>query len=138
VFRHLARERALDGRFEIDSAGTGAWHVGEPPDARSAAVAAANGIRLDGTARKVTRDDLERFDVIVAMDRDNLRDLQRLADGSASPVRLLLLRDFDPEGEGEDVPDPYYGGSGGFETVYHMVRRSCEGLLEDLNEGPVP
>jgi protein-tyrosine phosphatase len=138
VFRHLVRQQGVEDRFEVDSAGTGAWHEGEPPDVRSAAVADAHGIQLEGTARKVTRHDLERFDLIIAMDRDNLRDLKRLTDRSSSPVRLHLLREFDPHRDGDDVPDPYYGGPGGFETMYTLVRRSCEGLLEDLRGNDVP
>ena len=136
VFRDLARHRGVEHMFEIDSAGTGAWHAGEPPDRRSIAVAAAHGIQLEGRARKVTPQDLERFDLIVAMDGENLRDLEHMAGGSpGAAARLSLLRDSDPEGGDKDVPDPYYGGPGGFETVYDMVRRSCEALLDDLQDG---
>jgi protein-tyrosine phosphatase len=139
VFRHLVEERGRDGDFLIDSAGTGAWHVGEPPDRRSVDVAARHGITLDGRARKVVPEDLERFDLVIAMDRDNLEDLQALADSHRSPARLHLLREFDPNGGGDEVPDPYYGGSNGFETVYAMVRRSCDGLLEViLDSGDAP
>jgi protein-tyrosine phosphatase len=135
VFRHLVHEAHLDDRFVIDSAGTGAWHVGEPPDERSIAVARANGVTLEGRARQARPEDLERFDVVVAMDRENLRDLQRLsADGAHA--RVHLLREFDPEGDGDEVPDPYFGGPGGFEAVYRMVRRSCEALLRELRAGP--
>jgi protein-tyrosine phosphatase len=99
-------------------------------------VAAAHGIRLEGRARKVIPRDLERFDLIVAMDGENLRDLERMADASpGGTARLSLLRDYDPEGRDKDVPDPYYGGPAGFETVYDMVRRSCEALLDDLQDG---
>jgi protein-tyrosine phosphatase len=131
VFRHLVQEEGLEDRFEIDSAGTGSWHVGERPDPRSTAVARAHGVELPGHARQVRPEDLERFDVVVAMDRENLRDLERLSDDGAR-ARLHLLREFDPEGGGDDVPDPYFGGPDGFETVYAMVHRSCERLLEEL------
>lgn len=131
VFRALVRERGLDERFRVDSAGTGAWHVGEPPDGRSIEVARRNGVSLDGQrARRVEPADFEAFDLIVAMDRSNLRNLETMTDGSGA--RLLLLRDHDPDpGDGE-VPDPYYGGPGGFDAVYEMVRRSAEALLDDL------
>lgn len=131
VFRALVRERGLDEHFRIDSAGTGAWHVGEPPDGRSIEVARRNGVSLDGQrARRVEAADFETFDLIVAMDRSNLRDLEAMTDGSGA--RLTLLRDHDPDpGDGE-VPDPYYGGPGGFDRVYEMVRRSSEALLDDL------
>ena len=132
IFRHLVEEEGLAGNFEIDSAGTGAWHVGEPPDGRAAAVAERHGITLDSRARQVEAEDFHRFQHILAMDGSNLRNLQSMVDLSGADVELRLLRDHDPEGEGEDVPDPYYGGAGGFEHVYTMVRRSCEALLEDL------
>jgi len=131
VFAHLVRERGLHDRFEIDSAGTGAWHVGERADRRSAEVAARHGVSLDGRARRVASSDFARFDLVVAMDRENLRDLERMADGIPHRPRLHLLREWDPQ-EGDEVPDPYYGGPDGFERVYAMVRRSCEALLDDL------
>lgn len=131
VFAHLVRARGLDDRFEVDSAGTGAWHIGEPADRRSAAVAARHGVSLDGRARKVEPSDFDRFDLVIAMDRDNLRDLERMVDGSPHRPRLRLLREWDSEA-GDEVPDPYYGGPDGFERVYAMVRRSCEALLDDL------
>ncbi len=131
VFLHLVTEAGAAERITVDSAGTGAWHVGERPDPRSLEVAARHGVHLPGHARRVTSDDFRRFDRIVAMDRSNLRNLEALRpDGVATP--LELLRDHDPEpGDGE-VPDPYYGGEDGFERVYAMVRRSCEALLDDV------
>jgi protein-tyrosine phosphatase len=132
VFRHLVEERGLADRFTIDSAGTGAWHVGQPPDPRSTDVAAAHGVALSGRGRQVRAEDLRRFDVVVAMDRENLRDLQDLLGSTDSHARLHLLREFDPDADQPDVPDPYFDGPTGFETVYRMVRRSCERLLESL------
>jgi protein-tyrosine phosphatase len=132
VFRHLVSEAGLEDDFEIDSAGTGAWHVGERPDHRSIAVAARHGVDLPGRARQVTRDDLTHFDRVVAMDHENLRALEGMGGGSNGQGRIHLLRDYDPEGTGGDVPDPYYGGTDGFEVVYQMVRRSCERLMEEL------
>ncbi len=132
VFRHLAAERGIV--VEADSAGTGAWHEGEPPDPRSCEVAARHGIDLDGQrARAVVEADFERFDMILAMDRQNLEDLQRLRPPHAR-ARIARLRDHDPEGPG-DVPDPYYGGDQGFERVYRMIHRSCEALLDSLEDG---
>ena len=134
VFRHLVRERGLEDAYRIDSAGTGAYHVGEGPDRRSVEVARRNGIPLDGRARQVEPEDLDGWDLVVAMDRSNLRELESMARRSGGGARLSLLRDFDPEpGDGE-VPDPYYGGPGGFDDVYAMVRRSCEALLDALEE----
>lgn len=132
VFAHLVEAEGLTDQFEIDSAGTGAWHVGEPPDGRASQVAASHGILLDSRARQVEAEDLERFDHILAMDRSNLRELQRMVDLSGEAVEVRLLREYDREADGDEVPDPYYGGADGFEHVYRMVRRSCEYLLEDI------
>lgn len=135
VFLHLAEEAGLSRRFRVDSAGTGAWHVGERPDARSLEVAARHGVALPGRARQVTPDDLRRFDVVVAMDRDNLEALRRMSAAADGTARLHLLREFDPEADGDEVPDPYYGGPGGFDDVYAMVRTACSGLLDSLAGG---
>ena len=131
IFDHLVHEAGLDDRFDIDSAGTGAWHVGERPDARAAMVATKHGIELDSRARQITSDDLDRFDYVIAMDRENLRNVSRMVDASDSETEVHLLRTFDEE-EGDEVPDPYYGGASGFETVYEMLHRSCQTLLERL------
>ncbi|MGE0160476.1 MAG: low molecular weight protein-tyrosine-phosphatase [Gemmatimonadales bacterium] len=132
VFLHLAREAGVEDRFEVDSAGTGDWHVGERPDPRATAVASKYGVELPSIARQVTRADFDRFDHIVAMDRDNLRELERMAK-RGSRAKVQLLRVDDPErGDEHDVPDPYYGGPSGFDAVYRMVHRSAEALLDRL------
>lgn len=132
VMRHLVAEHGLADRIEVDSAGTGAWHVGESPDHRSVEVAARNGVSLEGqSARRVRPADFRDFTRVVAMDASNLRDLQALAPAGAK-AEIFRLRDFDPEGTG-DVPDPYYGGADGFDNVYEMVERSCRRLLDDLH-----
>ncbi|MHA7775922.1 low molecular weight protein-tyrosine-phosphatase [Roseibium sp. M-1] len=124
VFRALVEESGLTGRFEIDSAGTGAWHQGNPPDPRSIDVAARHGIDISfQRARQVVAEDFHRFDTIVAMDRDNLSALRSKAGTAPAAIRLLLN---DPP---RDVPDPYYGGPDGFEEVYRMIRSGGEALL---------
>lgn len=132
VFRHLVDDAGLSERFEIDSAGTGSWHVGERPDARAAMVASEHGVELDSRARQVTEQDLHDFDYVIAMDRENLRSLERMAGASGCDAELSLLRAYDPDPDGDEVPDPYYGGVSGFENVYDIVARSCEGLLTRL------
>lgn len=132
VFRQRVDEAGLSDDFEIDSAGTGSWHVGEPPDSRATMVAKEHGVDLDSRARQVTPEDLERFDHVIAMDRDNLRSLEQMAASSGGSAEIQLLRDYDPDRDGADVPDPYYGGVSGFENVYDIVSRSCEGLLAKL------
>lgn len=130
VFRDLVEKNGVSDRFDIESAGTGGWHVGEPPDSRANLVAASHGVVLESRARQVVETDLHRFDWVIAMDRDNLSALQSMAVGS--DTQLHLLREFDPSGGGDEVPDPYYGGASGFQTVYEMIRRSCEGLLDHI------
>ncbi len=134
VFRHLTEEAGLAEAFDIDSAGTGAWHVGEPPDARATRVAEDRGIEMRGRARQVEPGDLTSFDWVLAMDRENLRDLRRMAGTHGATAEIRLMREWDPEPDGDDVPDPYYGGPGGFETVFDIVSRSCRGFLEELRD----
>jgi len=137
VMRALALREGLDGALALDSAGTGSWHVGEPPDERARAAAAARGVPLEGAARQVRAEDFERFDLLLAMDRENLRELQRLAGGAQQRAKVRLLREFDPAAAdaGElDVPDPYYGAGGGFAEVFELVSAACEGLLAELRE----
>lgn len=131
VFRNVIEKRGIADRFTIDSAGTGAWHQGSAPDPRSIEVAARHGMDISRQrARQVTETDFARFDLILAMDRANLRDLQRRAP-EGSPAVVALLTEF-AESRGVDVPDPYYGGADGFERVYRMIRIASEALAGRL------
>jgi protein-tyrosine phosphatase len=133
VMRALVRDAGLEDRIEIDSAGTGGWHAGEPPDARATEAAHRRGVALAGAARQIVPEDFERFDLIVAMDRENLRGLLAVAPDEEAAEKVRLLREFDPEAGGDlDVPDPYYGGDRGFETVLDHVQAACRGLLAEL------
>ena len=116
----------------IDSAGTHAYHTGEPPDRRARAAAERRGMSLDGIfARRVSSEDYERFDYIIAMDEDNLARLQNESpDEHRSKLRLFL--EFS-EGDVREVPDPYYGGAAGFERVLDLVEEASRGLLETLS-----
>jgi protein-tyrosine phosphatase len=130
----IARE-GLDGEVRIDSAGTGWWHGGNPPDRRSTAAAEARGIVLDGAARQVTVADFEDYDLLLAADAENVAALRRLAPDAEAAEKIVLLRAFDPEAVAAgdlDVPDPYYGGPSGFEDVLDLVASACEGLLSSL------
>ncbi len=135
VMRALLRDEGLHGRIELDSAGTGSWHAGDPPDARAAAAARSRGIELDGAARQVTAADFDSFDLLLAMDRDNLAGIRAIAPDEESAAKARLLREFDPASAGApdlDVPDPYYGGPNGFERVLDLVQAACRGLLAEV------
>jgi protein-tyrosine phosphatase len=135
VMRHHVSANDLGSRIEIDSAGTGGWHAGDPPDERAQAEAARRGISMVSAARKVHVGDLEYFDLVIAMDESNLADLRDLAHTPEQRAKLRLLREFDPaSGEDLEVPDPYYGGPSGFADVFDLVDASCRGLLEHLCE----
>lgn len=133
VMRHLLAEQGLTGEVMVDSAGTGAYHVGEPADPRMRQAAARRGYRLDSLARQVVPADFERFSLVVAMDRDNLRDLETLAGGASHDrAELHLLSAFLPADGPLDVPDPYYGGERGFEEVLDLIEVACPPLLDHL------
>lgn len=132
VFRHYVAKAGLSERIVVESAGTHAYHVGSPPDRRAHAAAERRGISLvDIRARRVSDDDFERFDYIIAMDEDNV---EHLKDQSPlehhSKVRLFL--EFSSSGQRE-VPDPYYGGAAGFERVLDLVEDASRGLLKTLS-----
>ena len=131
VFRKLVQDEGLSERIEIDSAGTHAYHVGEQPDHRARAAAERRGVSLsDIRARKVAADDYARFDYVLAMDRLNLH---MLAEGAGNDYaeRVSLFLEFGAGRESE-VPDPYYGGTAGFERVLDLVEDASRGLLETL------
>ncbi|MEJ8567165.1 low molecular weight protein-tyrosine-phosphatase [Elongatibacter sediminis] len=131
VFRHVVAEAGREGDFEIDSAGTGSWHVGNPADKRMRAAAQRRGYALDSIARQLVSDDFERFDLILAMDDDNLRNVTALGNGNGR-ARVVLMREFcEQHGPGE-VPDPYFGGDEGFEEVLDILEDACRGLLRHL------
>jgi protein-tyrosine phosphatase len=136
LFAHLAGESGAGHRYEVDSAGTGGWHIGERPDARMRQVAAGRGFVYDGRARQFEANDFARFDWVIAMDASNRMTLESMARSEAEREKIRMLRAFDPSGSEDDpVPDPYYGGIDGFERVYDIVERSCRGLLDALEEG---
>jgi protein-tyrosine phosphatase len=133
VMRRLVSEAGLEEQIAIDSAGTGAWHVGEPPDERATETARRRGIVLESVARQVRLEDFERFDLILAMDASNQHALRQMAPDGASREKVRLLREFDPASSGLDdldVPDPYYDSERGFELVLDQVQAACEGLLD--------
>lgn len=133
MMRRLLEEEGLTSEIEVDSAGTGAWHVGEPPDDRAKAAGRRRGLEVRGRARKVVVRDFESFDYMIAMDRSNQQDLHQLAPDGSSRRKVELLRNFDPRAPRDaEVPDPYYGAGDGFERVLDICEAACRGLLEHI------
>lgn len=132
TFRALMAEAGLGDAIDIDSAGTGSWHVGQPPDPRAQETAARRGIDISAQrARQVTLNDFATFDYVLAMDRDNLGNLMRAAPRDAHDRIGLFLR-FASTPALEDVPDPYYGGPDGFDHVFDLVHDASGGLLRHI------
>ena len=133
VFETLVKQEGLQDRIIISSAGTSHWHVGGPPDPRMQQTARQHGIHLNSWARQFQAADFKQMDLVLAMDHSNLDALQQMRPASELHDKLFLFRSFDPENNGDlDVPDPYYGGDKGFETVYQMVERTCPKVLQHL------
>ena len=132
VFEHMVAEAGLSEQIVVDSAGSGAWHIGEPPDQRAVAAAGSRGYRLEGLrARQVHPDDFNRFDYVLAMDRSNERHLLDLAP-SACRQRVSLFLEFSQRSGDREVPDPYYGGEAGFDHVLDLVEDGARGLLNHI------
>jgi protein-tyrosine phosphatase len=133
VFRHLAKARGVLDRFDIDSAGLGDWHLGEPPNVRAQEVAKSHSITLEGNARLFTEGDFERFDYVVAMDHSNRDGLRLTARNEDDLGKIHLLREFDPQSAPDaEVPDPYNLGIEDYELVMDLCLRACAGLLDRL------
>lgn len=139
VMVQLVADAGLTDRIEVDSAGTGAWHVGEPPDERATEEAARRGIRMVSRARQFHPGDFSYFHYVLAVDHRNLAELHDLAPEAALRDRAHLLRSFDPVSVARatgpadlEVPDPYYGGPGGFAHVFDLVDAACRGLLDHI------
>lgn len=132
AFRLITSREAFP--VAIDSAGTGNWHVGNPPDRRAQAVTRRNGIDISGLrARQISSEDFARFDHILAMDRSNLHMLQSIRP-SGSAARIALFMDEAPGCEGREVPDPYYGRNADFERVWEYVLQGANGLMTRLRD----
>ena len=131
--RHLVQQAGLAPQIAVESAGTGDWHLGEARDHRSRATGQARGIPLTGVAKQFTGVDFQRYDHVLAMDAANRKALLAMAPDADARAKVTLLRAFDPAVTGDaDVPDPYYGGPGGFETVFDICQAACAGLLAHL------
>lgn len=134
VLRQFVRQNNLGDKVEVDSAGTHGYHVGEAPDSRTQRAAAVRGYNLSQLrARKVARQDLDYFDLVLAMDKNNLDNLQRLA-SPEQQEKIKLFMDFSKNFDDNEVPDPYYGLGHGFDLVLDMVEDAAQGLIEDIKD----
>jgi protein-tyrosine phosphatase len=130
IMEHRLGFEEIGVHVEVESAGTGSWHAGHPPDERARDEATRRGIPMGGTARQFEAADFARFDLVMAMDADNAAVLRSLAPDDAARAKVHLLREFDPDAHGDlDVPDPYFGGQEGFADVFDMVDRSVIALI---------
>lgn len=131
VFRDLVKREGLEDKIIIDSAGTGDWHVGNPPHQGTRKILSKNQISFEGmVARQILKEDLSKFDYIIAMDRKNEMDIIRLNKSKQNQTNILKLLDLTEEHQGKDVPDPYYTGN--FDEVYQLVKQGCEKLLQKI------
>ncbi len=131
---HLIEQAGLSDSIVCDSAGTGGYHIGSPPDRRMTAAAERRGIKLKGRARQFQRSDFEDFDLILAMDRENYRDILSLAPAGKYRDQVRLMCDFATHHSEREVPDPYYGGPEGFDNVIDLLLDACEGLLQHVTK----
>ena len=133
VFENVLRREELEEEVFVDSAGTGSWHVGHPPDERAQRSAGLRGLDISAQrARRVTPEDCQNFDYLLTMDEENYRAVADLCPGGSTVVRPFL--DYAPNRTETKVPDPFYGGSEGFEHVLNLVEEASEGLLEDIRK----
>jgi protein-tyrosine phosphatase len=131
IFLHLLRERGLEKNYVVDSAGTGDWHVGGPPDERASAAARKRGVHLPSICRQVRKEDFEDFDLIIAMDKSNRDNLLAMSPpGARGKVKLMCA--FDAKDRDADVPDPYHGDAAAFDSVFALLHRCCTRLLDSL------
>jgi protein-tyrosine phosphatase len=136
VLRHEL-ERAGIHDVRVNSAGTGGWHVGDPADRRAQSALSQRGYPSDHRAQQFQPDWFDDYQLVVALDRDNQRDLRRMAPSRLQADNVRLLLEFDPDAESLDVPDPYYGASGDFDAVLDQIEQACRGLVVHLQTSPL-
>ena len=136
VFNQKIKERDLENFFVIDSAGTGGWHVGNLPDKRMRTTALSRGIELTSRARQIEENDLDKFDLILVMDKDNLDAVKSLTKDQNNPVnsKIKLILSYSKNFQLDEVPDPYYGGQNGFDKVIDLLDDAMDGLIDSLTD----
>jgi len=137
AFQHMVDQAGLTDQFEIESAGTIGFHSGNPPDRRMQEVMRARGIPTIGRSKQLDSFDMEHYDLILAMDKDNLEGALSIARGDDQRTKVELFCDYCTEHSEKEVPDPYYGGDRGFDQVMDLIEDGCRGLLSALSKGPI-
>ncbi|MEO1179604.1 MAG: low molecular weight protein-tyrosine-phosphatase [Cyanobacteria bacterium J06636_28] len=132
IMNHLLAQRGLQTQVSCDSAGTSSYHIGSPPDSRMTAAAKKRGISLVGRARQFTVEDFEQFDLILAMDDSNYRNILALDSSGQYATKVKRMCDFCHDYPDREVPDPYYGGTDGFDYVIGLLMDACDGLLQEI------
>ncbi len=131
IMNYLIQQQGLDGQIICDSAGTSSYHIGASPDRRMRSAAARRGIKLVGEARQFDVSDFEKFDLILAMDKENYNDILKLDRENLYRDKVRLMCDFATQHQTKEVPDPYYGGEAGFDRVIDLLLDACDGLLQE-------
>lgn len=134
VFNKIVESNSKEDNFYVDSAGTSAYHAGEKADTRMISHGVKRGYNFISRSRQFIRDDFNNFDIIIAMDSSNYKDILGLDSGNKYKSKVFMMTDFSTNFKGQDVPDPYYGGADGFEIVLDILEDSCLGLYKYLNE----
>lgn len=132
--KHL-KEKKLDDRISVDSAGTSGYHIGDLPDSRMRQHGARRGYKFDSLSRKFTSLDFDNFDIIIAMDDNNYHNIIRMTPDLESEKKVYRMVDFSLKYGHDHIPDPYYSGADGFELVLDLLEDACEGLINKLEEG---
>lgn len=132
IFREKVKKRNFESFFEIGSCGTANYHVGNNADPRTISTASKNGISMSHCVRQLTDEDLDYYDYILPMDHSNYENILRLS--ATHKAKVFLIREFDPQGKGKEVPDPYYGNATHFQEVYEILDRATGGLMEEIVE----
>lgn len=136
VMRHEVEQAGLTAQVSVESAGTGDWHIGGTADQRAQSALQARGYAAQHTARQFKADWFADYDLVIALDQSNLRDLRRMADSPGHAAKVRLLTEFDPDAAELDIPDPYYGGSADFADVLSRIESACAGLLATFVASP--
>lgn len=138
ILKKKVRDAGMDAWVEVDSCGTSDYHIGDGADPRTIANATRHGVPIEHCARQLVKEDLRDFDFIFAMDKNNYQNILRLAAGADVKEKIKLMREFDPESKGGEVPDPYHGGEDAFQEVFDILDRSTGAFLDYLRNAYVP